>query len=58
MDEANSVKANVKNSLTDFDKLISDRNLSDEDVIYGTFTEDQLLEGKKQVFDGNFGEVV
>ena len=58
MDEANSVMANVKTSLTDFDKLISDRNLSDEDVIYGTFTEDQLLEGKKQVFDGNVGEVV
>ncbi len=58
MDEANSVMANVKKSLTDFDKLISDRNLSDDDVIYGTFTEDQLLEGKKQVFDGNVGEVV
>ena len=58
MDEANSVMANVEKSLTDFDKLISDRNLSDEDVIYGTFTQDQLLEGNKQVFDGNVGEVV
>ena len=57
MDEANSVMANVKKSLTDFDKLISDRNLSDEDVIYGTFTEDQLLEGKKQVFDGNVEKI-
>ena len=58
MDEAKSVMANVKKSLTDFDKLISDRNLSDEDVIYGTFTEGQLLEGNKQVFEGNVGEVV
>ena len=29
-----------------------------EDVLYGTFTEEQLLEGKKQVFAGNLGEVV
>ena len=58
MDEANSVMAEVTKSLTDFDKLLSDRNLSDEDVLYGTFTEEQLLEGKKQVFAGNIGEVV
>ncbi len=58
MDEANSVMADVTKSLTDFDKLLSDRNLSDEDVLYGTFTEEQLLEGKKQVFAGNVGEVV
>ena len=58
MDEANSVMAKVTKSLTDFDKLLSDRNLSDEDVLYGTFTEEQLLEGKKQVFAGNVGEVV
>ena len=58
MDEANSVMAEVTKSLTDFDKLLSDRNLSDEDVLYGTFTEEQLLEGKKQVFAGNVGEVV
>ena len=58
MDEANSVMAEVTKSLTDFDKLLLDRNLSDEDVLYGTFTEEQLLEGKKQVFTGNVGEVV
>jgi len=58
MDEANSVMAELKKSLTNFDKLLSDRNLSDEDVLYGTFTEEQLLEGKKQVFAGNVGEVV
>ena len=58
MDEANSVMAEVTKNLTDFDKLLSDRNLSDEDVLYGTFTEEQLLEGKKQVFAGNVGEVV
>ena len=58
MDEANSVMAEVTKSLTDFDKLLSDRNLSDEDVLYGTFTEKQLLEGGKQVFAGNVGEVV
>jgi len=58
MDEANSVMAEVTKSLTDFDKLLLDRNLSDEDVLYGTFTEEQLLEGKKQVFAGNVGEVV
>jgi len=58
MDEANSVMAEVTKSLTDFDKLLSDRNLSDEDVLYGTFTEEQLLEGKKQIFAGNVGEVV
>ena len=58
MDEANSVMAEVTKSLTDFDKLLSDRNLSDEDVLYGTFTEEQLLEGGKQVFAGNVGEVV
>ena len=58
MDEANSVMAEVTKSLTDFDKLLSDRNLSDEDVLYGTFTEEQILEGNKQVFAGNVGEVV
>ncbi len=58
MDEANSVMAEVTKSLTDFDKLLLDRNLSDEDVLYGTFTKEQLLEGKKQVFSGNVGEVV
>ena len=58
MDEANSVMAEMTKSLTDFDKLLLDRNLSDEDVLYGTFTEEQLLEGKKQVFAGNVGEVV
>ena len=58
MDEANSVMGEVTKNLTDFDKLLSDRNLSDEDVLYGTFTEEQLLEGKKQVFAGNVGEVV
>ena len=58
MDEAISVMAEVTKSLTDFDKLLSDRNLSDEDVLYGTFTEEQLPEGKKQVFAGNVGEVV
>jgi len=58
MDKANSVMAEVTKSLTDFDKLLSDRNLSDEDVLYGTFTEKQLLEGGKQVFAGNVGEVV
>ena len=58
MDEANSVMANLKKSLTDFDKLISDRNLSDEDVFYGTFTKEQLLEGNEQVFAGKVGEVV
>ena len=58
MDEAISAMAEVTKSLTDFDKLLADRNLSDEDVLYGTFTEEQLLEGKKQVFAGNVGEVV
>ena len=41
MDEANSVMAEVTKSLTDFDKLLSDRNLSYEDVLYGTITEEQ-----------------
>ena len=58
LDEANSVMTNLKKSLTDFDKLISDRNLSDEDVFYGTFTKEQLLEGNEQVFAGKVGEVV
>ena len=58
MDDAKSVMADMRKSLTDFDKLISDRNLSDEDVFYGTFTKEQLLEGTKQVFAGKVGEVV
>ena len=58
MDEANSVMSKMKKSLTDFDKLLSDRNLSNEDVVYGTFTQEQLLEGKKQVFAGDIDEVV
>ncbi len=58
MDDAKSVMANIRESLTDFDKLISDRNLSDEDVFYGTFTKEQLLEGNEQVFTGKVGEVV
>ena len=58
MDEANSVMSKIKKSLTDFDKLLSDRNLSDEDVFYGTFTQEQLLEGNKQVFAGDIDEVV
>ena len=58
LDEANSVMANLKENLTDFDTLISDRNLSDEDVFYGTFTKEQLLDDKEQVFAGKAGEVV
>ena len=58
LDEANSVMANLKESLTDFDTLISDRNLSDEDVFYGTFTKEQLLDDNEQVFAGKAGEVV
>ena len=58
LDEANSVMANLKKSLTDFDTLISERNLSDEDVFYGTFTKEQLLDDKEQVFAGKAGEVV
>ena len=50
--------ANLKKSLTDFDTLISERNLSDEDVFYGTFTKEQLLDDKEQVFAGKAGEVV
>ena len=48
----------MKKSLTDFDTLISDRNLSDEDVFYGTFTKEQLLDSNEQVFAGKAGEVV
>ena len=58
MDDAKTVMSNMKKSLTDFDKLISDRNLSDQDVYYGTFTKEQLLEGNEQVFTGKVGEVV
>ena len=58
MDDAKTVMSNMKKSLTDFDKLISDRNLSDEDVFYGTFTKEQPLEGNEQVFTGKVGEVV
>ena len=58
MDEANSVMSKIKKSLTDFDKLLSDRNLSNEDVFYGTFTQEQLLEGNKQVFAGDIDEIV
>ena len=58
MDEANSIMAELTKSLTDFDRLLSDRNLSDEDVLYGTFTEEQLLEGKNKFLLGNVGEVV
>ena len=58
LDEANSVMANLKENLTDFDTLISDRNLSDEDVFYGTFTKEQLLDDNEQVFAGKAGEVV
>ena len=58
MDEANSVMSKIKKSLTDFDKLLSDRKLSSEDVFYGTFTQEQLLEGNKQVFAGDIDEIV
>ena len=58
MDDAKTVMSNMKKSLTDFDKLISNRNLSDEDVFYGTFTKEQLLEGNEQIFTGKVGEVV
>ena len=58
MDEANSVMSKIKKNLTDFDKLLSDRNLSNEDVFYGTFTQEQLLEGNKQVFAGDIDEIV
>ena len=58
MDDANSIMADMKKSLSNSDKLISDRNLSDEDVFYGTFTKEQLLEGNEQVFAGKVGEVV
>ena len=50
--------AKVKKSLTDFDKLISDRNLSDEDVFMELSQKNNYLEGNEQVFAGKVGEVV
>ena len=58
LDDANAVLADINAKLTDFDTLITDRNLTDEDVLYGTFTKEQLPDGKKQVFDAKAGEVV
>ena len=58
IDDANSVIADINAAVTDFDTLLKDRNLTYEDVLYGTFTKDQLPAGKKQVFDAKAGEVV
>ena len=58
IDDANSVIADINAAVTDFDTLLKDRNLTYEDVLYGTFTKDQLPAGKKQVFDAKPGEVV
>ena len=58
IDDANSVIADINAAVTDFDTLLKDRNLTYEDVLYGTFTIDQLPAGKEQVFDAKAGEVV
>ena len=50
MADATAILSELKASTTNFDNLVLDRNLSDNDVLYGTFTKDQLLEGKEQVF--------
>ena len=58
MADATAIMSELKASTTNFDKLVLDRNLSDNDVLYGTFTKDQLLEGNEQVFKVAEGEVV
>jgi peptidyl-prolyl cis-trans isomerase D len=58
MDDAIAAMSELKANMTDFDKLVLDRNLSNEDVLYGTFKKDQLVEGNGQVFEVSEGEVV
>ena len=58
MADATAILSELKASTTNFDNLVLDRNLSDNDVLYGTFTKDQLLEGNEQVFKVAEGEVV
>ena len=58
MDDAIAAMSELKANMTNFDKLVLDRNLSNEDVLYGTFKKDQLAEGNGQVFEVSEGEVV
>ena len=58
MDDAITAMAELKENKTNFGKLVVDRNLSNEDVLYGTYTKDQLTEGNGQVFEVSEGEVV
>lgn len=58
VDEANSAISDMNSNITDFDKLILDRNLTNKDVLYGTFTKEQLLDGNELVFDAKTNEYV
>jgi len=58
VDEANSAISDMNSNITDFDKLILDRNLTNKDVLYGTFTKEQLLDGNELVFAAKANEHV
>ena len=58
VDEANSAISDMNSNITDFDKLILDRNLTNKDVLYGTFTKEQLLDGNELVFAAKANEYV
>ena len=58
VDEANSAISDMNSNITDFDKLILDRNLTNKDVLYGTFTKEQLLDGNELVFAAKTNEYV
>ena len=58
VNEANSAISDMNSNITDFDKLILDRNLTNKDVLYGTFTKEQLLDGHELVFGAKVNEYV
>ena len=58
LDDAQSAISDMNSNITDFDKLILDRNLTNNDVLYGTFTKEQLLDGNELIFAAKANEHV
>lgn len=58
LDDAQSAISDMNSNITDFDKLILERNLTNNDVLYGTFTKEQLLDGNELIFAAKANEHV
>jgi len=57
-DEASSAISKIKNNDTDFDKLSLERGLTENDVAYGTFSKEKVVDASEEIFSAQIGEVV